>query len=42
MKTVNFVKATNYTAVMTGSWDKTIKVNYSQSHAHSRLSAAGR
>jgi hypothetical protein len=26
VKTVHYIKANNYTCVMTGSWDKTIKV----------------
>jgi len=26
VKTVHFIKANNYTCIMTGSWDKTIKV----------------
>ena len=26
VKTVHFIKASNYTCLMTGSWDKTLKV----------------
>ena len=26
IKTVHFIKGANYTCIMTGSWDKTIKV----------------
>ncbi len=29
VKTVHFIKANNYTCIMTGSWDKTIKVFFS-------------
>ena len=28
VKTVHWIKAPNYSCVMTGSWDKTLKVNY--------------
>jgi len=29
IKTVHWIKAPNYSCIMTGSWDKTLKVTYS-------------